>query len=49
LGGFCIVYQLMVMIADELDRACLIGHLEHRSCGVRIIKICGNMWASPCV
>ena len=52
LGGFRIVYQLMVMIADELDRACLIGHLEHRSCpyhqdlreyvglAVRVMRVC---------
>ena len=52
LGGFRIVYQLMVMIADELDRACLIGHLEHRSCpyhqdlreyvglSVRVMRVC---------
>jgi hypothetical protein len=52
LGGFRIVYQLMVMIADELDRACLIGHLGHRSCpyhqdlrayvglAVRVMRVC---------
>ena len=32
LGGFCIVYQMMGLVCDELHRACGKSHLDHWYC-----------------
>ena len=52
LGGFRIVYQMMGLIGDELDRTCGVGHLDHQYCpyhhkirdfvglAVRVMRVC---------